>query len=346
MTMQALVLTDYRKLELQEVERPKIGPTDVLVRVAACGICGSDVHGYDGSSGRRMPPIIMGHEAAGTISQVGSGVDHVKVGDRVTFDSTISCGNCDACKGGKVNLCVRRRVLGVSCPDYRQQGAFAEFVAVPQHILYRLPGELPFEQAALIEPVSVAVHAVDRLQVSPGSRALVVGSGMIGLLVIQMLRVAGCCDVMAIDLDDSRLKLAAELGASATINPKQTDAVCAVMELTGGDGADVAVEVVGNALGLATAIGCVRRGGSVGLIGNLAPEVPFPLQAVVTRELTLIGNCASAGEYPRALELVASGAIRVAPLINAVAPLTEGPQWFERLYARQPGLMKIILRPD
>jgi L-iditol 2-dehydrogenase len=168
---------------------------------------------------------------------------------------------------------------------------------------------------------------------------------MIGLFVIQALRVVGCREVIAIDLDELRLELARELGASATLNPKQTDVVAAVMELTGREGADVAVEVVGNAAGLAMAIGCVRLGGSVGLIGNLAPDVPFPLQAVVTRELTLVGSCASAGEYPQALELIASGAIRVAPLINAVGPLSEGPRWFERLYAREPGLMKIILRP-
>jgi L-iditol 2-dehydrogenase len=344
--MQALVLTEYRKLELQDVDRPKIGPNDVLVRVAACGICGSDVHGYDGSSGRRVPPIIMGHEAAGTIVEVGSAVDRVRVGDRVTFDSTISCGRCEACQRGDVNLCVNRRVLGVSCADYRQHGAFAEFVAVPQHILYPLPAELPFDHAALIEPVSVAVHAVDRLQLVPGERAVVVGSGMIGLFVIQALRVAGCREVIAVDLDERRLKIADELGANKTINSSQTDAVAAVMEYTEGVGADIAVEVVGNAAALSTAIGCTSRGGSIGLIGNLAPDVPFPLQAVVTRELTLIGNCSSAGEYPRAIELVASGAILVKPLINAVAPLAEGPQWFDRLYAREAGLMKIILRPN
>ncbi len=344
--MQALVLTDYRKLELVHVERPALGASDVLVRVAACGICGSDVHGYDGSSGRRVPPVIMGHEAAGTVAEVGPAVDRVQLGDRVTFDSTISCGRCGACRGGQINLCAERRVLGVSCADYRQHGAFAEFVAVPQHILYRLPPELPLEHAALIEPISVAVHAVDRLRAKAGDRAAVVGSGMIGLLVIQALRIAGCAEVIAIDLDESRLNLAKKLGATATINPTQTDTVPAAMELTGGNGADIAFEVVGNAPALATAIGCVRRGGRVGLIGNLTPEVPFPLQTVVTRELTLVGNCASAGEYPRAIELVASGAIRVAPLISATAPLTEGPQWFERLYAHEPGLTKIILRPN
>jgi L-iditol 2-dehydrogenase len=359
--MQALLLTNYRQLELTDAPRPAIGPHDVLVRVAACGICGSDVHGYDGSSGRRVPPIIMGHEAAGVVEQVGDEVDPARVGQRVTFDSTISCGKCESCRRGAVNLCENRRVLGVSCPDYRQHGAFAEFVAVPEQILYRLPPELLFEHAALIEPVSVAVHAVDRLAIRPGEQAVVVGSGMIGLLVIQALRVAGCKRVIAVDIDSGRLELAKEVGATDTIDNTQSSggwgratgeppdgqlAIQAILERTNGAGADVAVEVAGNAAALATAIGCVRRGGRVGLVGNLAPEVPFPLQAVVTRELTLFGSCASAGEYSRAIELVASGAIRVEPLLSAVAPLSDGPRWFERLYAREPGLMKVILKPN
>ena len=344
--MQALLLTEYRKLALTEAERPQIGPHDVLVRVAACGICGSDVHGYDGSSGRRIPPIIMGHEAAGVIAEVGEEVERAKVGDRVTFDSTIFCGECEPCQRGAVNLCESRRVLGVSCGDYRQHGAFAEFVAVPARILFSLPKDFPFEHAALIEPVSVAVHAVGRLGIQSGERAVVVGSGMIGLLVIQALRVAGCSEVIAVDIDPGRLKLAKELGASETIDSQHTNAIARVMELTQGEGTDIAVEVVGNAPALATAIGSVRRGGRVGLVGNLAAEVPFPLQAVVTREITLFGSCSSAGEYSRAIELVASGQIQVAPLISAIAPLAEGPQWFERLYAREPGLMKVVLQPN
>jgi L-iditol 2-dehydrogenase len=164
-------------------------------------------------------------------------------------------------------------------------------------------------------------------------------------LVLQALRLAGCGEVIAIDIDAGRLELASELGASRTFNGQQTDAVAAVLEQTGGAGVDVAMEVVGNADALKTAVGCVRRGGQVGLVGNISPEVPLPLQWVVTRELTLFGSCGSAGEYPQAIELVASGAIRVAPLISAIAPLAEGPQWFDRLYNREPGLMKVILRP-
>ena len=365
--MQALLLSEYRKLELVSMDQPALGPTDVLVRVAACGICGSDVHGYDGSSGRRVPPIVMGHEAAGTVVEVGPAVDAARAGDRVTFDSTISCGRCDACRSGQVNLCTNRRILGVSCDEFRQHGAYAEFVAVPQHILYPLPPELPFEHAALIEPVSVALHAVDRVTGGVGSLlrrdalrgdeihqsqktpdpfcAVVVGSGMIGLLVIQALRVAGCGEVIAIDIDAGRLELARELGATHTIDSKTSDAISAVLKQTDGRGADVAVEVVGNAAAFDTAVRSVARGGRVGLVGNISPEVPLPLQIVVARELTLQGSCASAGEYPRAIELVASGKIRVAPLISALAPLAEGPHWFERLYAREPGLMKVVLQP-
>jgi L-iditol 2-dehydrogenase len=343
--MQALLLTEYGKLALVSREPPTLGPADVLVRVAACGICGSDVHGYDGTSGRRIPPVVMGHEAAGTIGEVGSAVDRAKIGDRVTFDSTIYCGECEFCRGGQVNLCPNRRVFGVSCTDYRQHGAFAEYVAVPQHILYPLPPTLSFEHAAMVEPVSIALHAVARLHVVKGERAVVVGSGMIGLLTIQALRTAGCSKVIAIDLDDSRLKLAEQLGASQTVNPKRGDAATTVLNSTNGLGVDIAIEAVGNAPALATAIACVRRGGRVGLIGNLAAEVPFPLQSVVTRELTLIASCASAGEYPRAIQLLASGAIDVAPLISAVAPLADGQHWFDRLHAAEPGLMKVILNP-
>ncbi len=343
--MQALLLTDYRNFELTSLAEPPLGPRDVLVAVRACGICGSDVHGYDGASGRRIPPIVMGHEAAGVVAKVGAEVQNAKVGDAVTFDSTVYCGRCAACRSGQVNLCSDRRVLGVSCGDYRQHGAFAEFVAVPHHILFPLPPGMSFEHAAMAEAVAVALHAVGRVHVAAGASAVVVGAGMIGLLVIQALRLAGCRTVIAIDLDAARLKLASELGATVTINSAQTDAVAAILERTGG-GADVAMEVVGNAAALATAVNSVRRGGQVGLVGNLSPSVPFPLQAVVTREITLAGSCASAGEYPRAIELIASEKIRVAPLISAVAPLSEGPQWFERLYAREPNLMKVILRPD
>src|SRR4051794_16648993 len=154
--MKALVLKDYKQFAYEDVPTPTPGPDEVLVAVKACGICGSDVHGMDGSSGRRRPPIIMGHEAAGVIVKAGRDVRNWENGQRVTFDSTIYCGRCDYCRKGEINLCNNRRVLGVSCEDYRQHGAFAEFLAVPDRILYNVPEQLPFEFAAMVEPFSIA----------------------------------------------------------------------------------------------------------------------------------------------------------------------------------------------
>ncbi len=343
--MKALVLKEYRQLHLEEVPVPAPEPDEVLVRVRACGICGSDVHGFDGSTGRRIPPIIMGHEAAGEIAGAGSAVTAWKEGDRVTFDSTVSCGECWFCRRGKVNLCDNRRVLGVSCGEYRRHGAFAEYVAVPQRILYRLPERIGFEQAAMVEAVSVAVHAVKRTPLSDESTVLVVGAGMIGLLVVQALKAAGCQRVVATDLDESRLRLAEKLGAAQGIRANDPGLLERIRALTNGRGADAAFEAVGLAPTVKTAIDSVRKGGSVTLVGNLKPQVDLPLQTVVTRELTLIGTCASAGEYPECLELIAGGKINVTDLISATAPLEEGGRWFDRLYAGEKGLMKVLLKP-
>jgi L-iditol 2-dehydrogenase len=342
--MKALLLSKYRHLELADLPVPEPGPSEVLIRVAACGICGSDVHGYDGSSGRRIPPIVMGHEAAGTVAALGNNVKGLSQGDRVTFDSTVSCGKCDPCRRGEVNLCDHREVLGVSCGDYRRAGAFAEFVAVPTGIVYQLPESLSFAEAAMLEAVAVAIHAVSLVPLAADTTALVVGAGTIGLLVQQALRVAGCSRVFVADVDSTRLKRAQELGATEILMAGP-EMLGQVQQLTNGTGVGIAVEAVGKNETVAAAIDSVRKGGSVILVGNISPEVTLPLQKVVTRQIRLQGSCASAGEYPRAIELVSSGAIRVQPLITAIAPLEEGPRWFERLYAREPNLMKVVLTP-
>jgi L-iditol 2-dehydrogenase len=316
----------------------------VLIRVAACGICGSDVHGFDGSSGRRIPPIVMGHEAAGIVAAVGSGVNNFSEGDRVTFDSTVYCGECSYCSRGEINLCDRREVLGVSCGDYRRAGAFAEFVLVPARIVHRLPDEVPFEEAALLEAVAVALHAVSLISIAHDSTALVIGGGTIGLLVQQALGVAGCSRIYVTDVDSARLKRSSELGATATLLAG-SNFQDQLLQLTNGAGVDIAVEAVGNNATVATAIDSVRKGGGVVLVGNISPQVTLPLQKVVNRQIRLQGSCASSGEYPRAIELLSRGDIRVKPLISAVAPLEEGPQWFERLYARDPNLLKVVLTP-
>jgi L-iditol 2-dehydrogenase len=244
-----------------------------------------------------------------------------------------------------MNLCDDRRVLGVSCDDYRQHGCFAEYAVVPEHIIYPMPDNLAFEHAAMIEPVSVAVHAVKRTPITEGDTAVVVGAGMIGLLVVQALKAAGCGKVIAVDLAEEKLSLAKDLGAEIGINPNSTDAVQSIREATGGDGADIAMEVVGATPTVQTAIEGTRKGGSVTLIGNLASKVDFPLQSVVTRELTIYGTCGSNGEYLECIDLLSRGVIKVDPLISAKATLDEGPEWFDRLYATEAGLMKVILQP-
>lgn len=343
--MQALLLKNYMELELTEMPVPEPGPDEVLVRVAACGICGSDVHGLDGSSGRRIPPVVMGHEAAGVVAATGSQVRGLREGDRITFDSTVWCGTCFYCRRGEVNLCDNRQVLGVSCGDYRRHGAFAEYVVVPERIVAPLPDSLSFEEAAMIEPASVAVHAVNLTPVRLGDTAVVVGTGMIGLLVVQALRLAGCGRIVAVDVDAARLELARRFGADELINAREADPVAAVADLTSGRGADVAVEAVGATEPVATAIASLRKGGALTLVGNVTPKIELALQAVVTRQLRLTGSCASCGEYPAVIELVARGAIRVRELISATAPLADGPAWFDRLYRREPNLMKVILKP-
>jgi L-iditol 2-dehydrogenase len=343
--MKALVLEEYKRLVYQDVPEPETGPDEVLIAVRACGICGSDVHGLDGSTGRRRPPLIMGHEAAGVICRVGSGVTDWRPGERVTFDSTVYCGQCGFCRAGRINLCNHRRVLGVSCQDYRQHGAFAELVAVPERVLYRLPEGLPFEHAAMVEPVSIAVHAVRRAALALNDTALVVGAGMIGLFIIQALRAAGCGKIIAVDLAPEKLKLARQMGADEAVPSGAEDPLARVLGLTQGRGADAVFEAVGLAPTVDLAVRAARKGGSVTLVGNLSPRVELPLQAVVTGELSLFGSCASCGEYGACLDMIGRGAIRVAPLLSAVAPLSEGAAWFERLYRNEPGLMKVVLTP-
>ncbi|MFY9152929.1 MAG: galactitol-1-phosphate 5-dehydrogenase [Prolixibacteraceae bacterium] len=343
--MKSLVLEKYNEFTLKETEIPELKPGWVLIKVEACGICGSDVHGMDGSTGRRQPPVIMGHEASGIISEITPEVAGWKVGDRVTFDSTISCGECFYCQRGEINLCDNRRVLGVSCDEYRQNGAFAEFVAVPAHILYAIPENIKFEQAAMIEAVSIAVHAAAISPVQANDTAVVIGCGMIGLLCVQALKAAGCKKVIAIDQIDEKLDLALNLGADLTIRSGDPELIKKVLNETSQRGADLVLEAVGIELTVNLAVDCTRKGGTITLIGNLAPEVKFPLQKVVTRQLKVQGSCASAGEYPLCLELIASGKIKVDDLISKVALLEDGNEWFHRLHNKEAGLMKVILKP-
>lgn len=343
--MKALVLKEYNCFSYEEVPAPIPGPEEFLVAVKACGICGSDVHGMDGSTGRRRPPLIMGHEAAGEIVSAGPGARNFGPGQRVTFDSTVYCGYCAYCRRGQINLCDNRRVLGVSCEDYRRHGAFADFVVVPQRIVYGVPDQLPFEHAALVEPFAIALHAVRRSPPALNDTVVVVGAGMIGLALVQAVRHTGCGQLIVVDVADERLALAANLGATHTLNSGAQNPLQALQELTRGQGADVAFEAVGLTPTVDLALRCLRKGGAVTLVGNVAPMIEFPLQIAVTRELSVYGSCASQGEYPACLDMLARGDLDARPLLSATAPLAEGASWFERLHRKEPGLLKVVLKP-
>ncbi|RYG22870.1 galactitol-1-phosphate 5-dehydrogenase [bacterium] len=328
--MRALQLVEYGRFELKDLPRPQPKEDEVLIRVSVCGICGSDVHGMDGSTGRRLPPIVMGHEAAGEIMEIGAAVEGWKIGDRVTFDSTVYCGRCPYCLRGEINLCDNRKVLGVSTPEFRMDGAYAEYVAVPARILYRLPDNLSYEHAAMVEPVSIANHAVNRAGDVSGKATAVIGAGMIGLLIVQMLKVRGAASIVAIDLDEEKLTLARKLGATAT---------------TFDGPVDVAIEAVGIQPTINAAIENTRKGGKIVLVGNLSPRVEVPLQAIVSRELDVLGSAACCGEYPDSLQMIADGRIQVDPLISGHSTLDEAAHWFDRLYKGEKGLMKVMVCP-
>jgi len=333
------------ELNYRDFEDPVIESNEVLVKVKAVGICGSDVHGMDGSTGRRQPPIIMGHEASGEIVEVGKVVSKWQVGDRVTFDSTIYPLNDWYTLQGHYNLSDNRKVFGVSPKEYKRHGAFAEYVAVPAHILYKLPNNVSFEQAAFVEPVAVAAHSINISKIQAGQSAMVIGTGMVGMFVVKMLEIAGANPIIAIDVDEEKLKLSKEFGATHILNSNDQNLTDKIIQLTKNRGADFGFEVVGISETVNLCINNLRKGGTAILVGNLSPEVKIPLQKIVTTELSVLGSCAINGEYEMVLDLMASGRIEVNKMISAVAPLSEGAYWFNRLYNKEPGLNKVILVP-
>ena len=344
--MKALLMEEYKKLSFTDVPDPIIAkPDEILVKVKAVSICGSDVHGFDGSTGRRRPPIIMGHEAAGEIAAVGNGVKKFKTGDRVTFDSTIYCGECYYCRSGQVNLCDSRMVIGVSCDEYRRHGAFAEYVIVPERVCYHLPTGLSWEEAAVTEPAAVAAHAFRVTPVCLNENIAIVGAGLIGLLLLDILKASISGKIIALDTDLYRRETALSRGADAVFDPADKGFNKQILDLTGGRGVDRTFEAVGASAPIQTAISITAKGGSVTLIGNVSPTVEIPLQSVVTRQISLLGSCAIAGEYPLVIDLMSRKKIDALSIISEKAPLAEGQFWFDKLYNREDRLLKVVLVP-
>lgn len=343
--MKALILEEYNKLVYKDVPDPTIGNNEVLIKVMACGICGSDVHGLDGSTGRRIPPIIMGHEASGIIVKTGRNVEDWKLGDRVTFDSTVYPLDDWFTLNGMYNLSDNREVIGVSPGTYKRNGAFAEFIAVPRHILYRIPETVTFEQAAMVEAVAVALHSINIACIKTGDRCAVTGAGLIGVFLIKLLKISGVSSIIAVDIDPLRLEQALKNGADHAFLSNDETLEEKVKSLTTNRGVDISFEAAGKTDSVNIAINILRKGGKAVLIGNTSKKIDFPLQKVVTSELKILGSCAIRGEYEVVLNLLESGRINVQDQISAVAPLSEGAKWFDKLYKKTEPLNKVILVP-
>ncbi len=328
-------------MPLEDRPDPVAGPGDVVVAVRASGICGSDVHGFIGSTGRRRVGVTMGHEATGDVIEVGREVATARIGDRVVLRSILPCGACDRCRHGQPNICVDRRGLGMQF-----EGAYAERVVVPEALVLRLPDALGYEEGSLIEPLAVSMHAVNLTPFGPGDDVVIVGAGPIGLLALLAARLRGAGRLIVTDRDPHRLEVARRLGADVAINAAENDPVAAVMDATGGRGADAVLEAVGIGPTVAQSIAVARPGGQVTWIGNSAPEVPLQMQELVTRELVIRGAYGSVEEFEEAADALATGRIGAGSLIERVAPLEEGETLFRELAAGSLEASKVVLIPS
>lgn len=328
--MKAAVLRGAnRALEVVEVPTPSPGPGEVLVRVVGCGMCHTDLHYLDhGVKTFKEPPIILGHEAAGTVETLGDGSANVAEGDRVLIPAVLSCGTCRYCRRGRENICDNLVMLGNN-----MDGAYAEFVVVPASQLIAVPASIPLERASIIaDAVSTPYHAVKhRGRVQPGDIVAVVGCGGVGLNVVQCATLAGA-RVIAIDVSEQRLDIARTLGAVETVNPNEVERIdkC-VRKLTDG-GVDVAFEAIGNPKTMRVAFSLLRRGGRLCVIGYSTDEVTLSAAKLMYFELEVVGSLGcGAGEYPEIIGLVEAGRLRLDIIVSGCIPLDDINDGFDRL---------------
>jgi L-iditol 2-dehydrogenase len=338
--VRALVYDGPERLHLEERADPLPSTGEVVVAVRASGICGSDVHGYLGTTGRRTPGVVMGHEAAGVVSGVGRGVTTLVPGDHVVLRSILPCGACDQCRRSRPNVCVDRRGLGMHL-----DGAYADAVVLPQEALLRIPPDLVFEEAALIEPLAVALHAVAITPMAPQDSVAIIGAGPIGLLTLLAVRRLGVAQVHVTDRSSHRLLVARALGATGTSNVTHDDAVGEILDATGGQGADVVFEAVGSSPTVDQSVRAARLGAQVTWIGNSDPRVELGMQDVVTKELTLRGAYGYVDEFDDAARAIADRRMDVRPLIERRAPLDDAIELFADLAQGRLDAVKVMLLP-
>lgn len=314
--MKAAVMTDLMKVEIQEVEAPKPKPDEVLIKIEYVGVCGSDLHYYEhGRIGDFLveTPFILGHEAAGTVVETGSGVKDLKVGDRVALEPGKTCGKCEFCKSGKYNLC--KDVIFFATPPVN--GVFQEYVAHEAGLCFKLPENVSTMEGALVEPLAVGLHAASQGGATLGQTAVVTGTGCIGLCSLLSLKAMGVSKIIVVDIMEKRLQKALELGADYVINGKDEDAVERIMELTDGKGFDLGIETAGSQITASQLIKAAKKGSTIVFVGYSASgEMTLPIGMALDKELNFKTVFRYRNIYPMAIEAVSKGQIKVKDIVT------------------------------
>ncbi|MBI3910796.1 MAG: alcohol dehydrogenase catalytic domain-containing protein [Armatimonadetes bacterium] len=338
--MKALIYPEYGRLEVGEWPEPHPGPGEALVQVAACGICGSELGSFAAQSRRRVPPMVMGHEFAGTIAALGEGVEGLILGQRVVVNSVVHCGECDLCRRGLTHLCRRRQVFGM-----HRSGAFAERVSVPANIVYPLPESVTSLQGALVEPLANGIHVVDLARGNDLETVLVCGAGTIGLFSMQAARAAGAQRVAATDTNPHRLEMARQMGADAVWNPAERNVAEAALAWTDGEGVSLAIDAVGTPDSRRDTIRAARPGGDIVWIGLHHDEATLNTFDVVLPEKRIIGSYAATdADLRRAIQLFAARRIRIDPWVETF-PLERGDEVFLAMLRQELPAIKAVLVP-
>jgi len=326
--MKALMYEGPRKMPLVDIPEPEPAPNEVKIAVKYTGICGSDVHGYTGASGRKIPPMIMGHEFSGKVHSVGSQVSKFKVGDRVTVQPIMFCGVCEFCKQGLQNICANRRGLGVLDVN----GSFTEYICIPETNVYHIPDTMDYKEAALIEPLSVAYRAVHHIMPVKDKVVMIAGGGVIGLLILTLVKYYGAKKVLLTDLNDNRLQVAKNSGADIVINPK-FESLDQVIENEGlRNKIDITIECVGASVTAQSTIEAVRSNGTVLWVGNAAKMITIDMQQVVTREVQIKSTYGFTPEdFQNALKLLESGELNISGFVTKIVSLEDATAEFETL---------------
>jgi 2-desacetyl-2-hydroxyethyl bacteriochlorophyllide A dehydrogenase len=320
------------------VPLPKIKDDEALVKVKAVSICGSDLHAYRGVSKRRIPPLVMGHEFSGEIVELGKKVKNLSIGERVVVEPIVSCGTCRLCRLGRDNICENLQLVGLHL-----SGAFSEYVSVPIKKCYTLPTTVPFEEASLVEPLAVAVHAVHLASLEKNEAIAIIGSGAIGLMTLQVAKNRGVGKIVILDTLDYRLTLARKLGATTTINVRKEDPLQRI--LTDG-GVDTVFEAVGHQETVQQGLAMVRTGGKVIVIGMLEATMHLPMLDITVKEIDLQGSYGyTSDDFRQALKLITQGKVNVKPLITHLLPLDDIKKGFEILSQGAEDVIKIVLNP-